>query len=329
MPRLAIRTTREELNTRRLVSKTSSTVWRLSRLDKPRGLGNVVLYRSDMNYKKSWTILRDTLTAWSGHDAPRLGAALAFYSILSLAPLMILVLAMIGLAFGHSAAQDHIVGQVEGMIGKDGGDAVRAIIEHAHSPAEGAVASVVGIVTLLFGASGVFGELQAALNKMWDVEPKPGGGILVKIREKVFSFGMVLGVGFLLVVSLVLSAALYALGMFFGGLLSLPDFVLSGINFIVSLGGIACLFALIFKYVPETEIDWNDVWLGAVATGFFFSVRKQLIGLYLGKAAVGSAYGAAGSLVVMVVWVYYSAMIFLFGAELTHVLASGRAELPR
>ena len=282
-----------------------------------------MLYPNGMNYKNIWSILRETIAAWSAHEAPQLGAALAFYSILSLAPLLILVLAMVGLAFGQSGAQSQIIGQIESMIGKDGGDAVRAIIEHAHRPAAGAVASVIGIITLLFGASGVFGELHGALNNMWDVKPRSGGAIWEKIREKIFSFGMVLAGGFLLLVSLVLSAALSALGTFFSTLLPLPEFVLSGINFIVSLSGVAVLFALIFKYVPETEIDWNEVWPGAVATAFAFTVGKQLIGLYLGEAAVGSAYGAAGSLVVVVVWVYYSAMIFLFGAELTHVIARG------
>lgn len=278
----------------------------------------------DMDYCTIWSVFAETFASWRKHNAPRLGAALAFYSILSLAPLMILVLAMVGLAFGHSGAQDRIVEQIEGMMGKDGGDAVRAIIEHAQKPAAGTVASVIGILTLLFGASGVFGELQAALNTMWAAKVKPGSGIWATVREEIFSFGMVLAVGFLLLVSLVVSAGLSALGAFFGGILPLPELFLNGINFIVSLAGTTVLFALIFKYVPQMEIDWKNVWPGAAATGILFAVGKQLIGLYIGKAAVGSAYGAAGSLVVVVVWVYYSAMIFLFGAEFTHVVARWR-----
>ena len=274
-----------------------------------------------MNYSNLWAALRETFSAWSDHEAPRLGAALAFYTILSLAPLLILTIAVVALVFGHSTAQDQIIGQVEGMIGHDGGIAVRDMIERAAAkPASGTFASIVGVITLLFGASGVFGELRAALNKMWDVKPDTGGGIRGTIQQRFFSFGMVLGVGFLLLVSLVLSAGLATLGKFFGEILPFPEFVLSGINFVVSLTGIAFLFALIFRYVPETKIAWKDVWFGASATAFFFAIGKYLIGLYLGKAAVGSAYGAAGSLVVVIVWVYYSAMIFLFGAEFTHVL---------
>jgi membrane protein len=278
-----------------------------------------------VNYKKLWAVLRETLSAWSEHDAPRIGAALAFYSILSLAPLVILVLAMIGLAFGNSVAQEQIASQIEGILGKVAGGAVRSIIEQAQSPAAGSAASAIGILTLLFGASGVFGELRAALNRMWDVRPAPDGGIWRNIRDEIFSFGMVLAVGFLLVVSLVLSAGLAAIGRFFAGILPLPEFLLTGISFVVSLAGIAVLFALVFKYVPETEMNWRDVWPGAVATGSLFTVGKQVIGLYIGKAAIGSAYGAAGSLVVIVVWVYYSAMIFLFGAEFTHVIARRRS----
>lgn len=274
-----------------------------------------------MNYANVWSLLRKTFSAWSDHEAPRLGAALAFYTILSLAPLLILVIAIVAVFFGQSTAQDQIIGQVDWMVGKDGGNAVRAMIEHAaQEPGSGTFASIIGVVTLLFGASGVFGELRSALNKMWDVNPEAGGGVWEMIRQRFFSFGMVLAVGFLLLVSLVLTAALAALGKFFGGILPFPEFVLSGINFVVSLAGIAILFALIFKYVPDTTIAWKDVWLGATATALFFTIGKYLTGLYLGKAAVGSAYGAAGSLVVVIVWVYYSAMIFLFGAEFTHVL---------
>jgi membrane protein len=179
------------------------------------------------------------------------------------------------------------------------------------------------MITLLFGASGVFGELRSALNKMWDVKPESEGGVWRTIKQHFFSFGMVLAVGFLLLVSLVISAALAALGKFFDGFLPLPEFALSAINFVVSLVGTAVLFALIFRYVPETKIAWKDVWIGATVTALLFTIGEFLVGLYLGKAAVGSAYGAAGSLVVVIVWVYYSAMIFLFGAEFTHGLDSG------
>jgi membrane protein len=277
--------------------------------------------RHGMNYR--WSMLRETFSAWNEHEAPRLGAALAFYTILSLAPLVILVIALVAFIFGHSTAQNQLLGQVESMIGHQGSEAVKGMIEHAQEPASGTFASIIGVITLLFGASGVFGELRSALNKMWDVKPGSEGGVWETIKQRFLSFGMVLAVGFLLLVSLVISAALAALGKCFGGFLPLPEGALSTINFVVSLAVIAALFALIFRYVPDTKIAWKDVWIGAIGTALLFTIGKFLIGLYLGKAAIGSAYGAAGSLVVVIVWVYYSAMIFLFGAEFTHVLESG------
>ena len=276
-----------------------------------------------MNYKAIWPMLRQTFSAWNEHEAPRLGAALAFYTILSLAPLVILVIAIVALIFGHSIAQDQLLGQVDSMIGHRGSEAVKEMIEHAQEPASGTFASIIGVITLVFGASGVFGELRSALNKMWDVRIGSGGGVWETIQQRFFSFGMVLAVGFLLLVSLVITSALAVLGKFFGGFLPMPEVVLSTINFVVSLAGTAVLFALIFRYVPGTKIAWRAVWIGATVTALLFTIGKFLIGLYLGKAAVGSAYGAAGSLIVVIVWVYYSAMIFLFGAEFTHVLESG------
>lgn len=266
-----------------------------------------------------WSVLRNTFSAWSDHDAPRLGASLAFYSILSLAPLAVVVLSIMALYFGRSTAQEQFLSQVQGMIGKEGVDAFRSMIQHAQKPSSGVVATIVGLVTLLFGASGVFGELRSALNRVWDVKAAEEKGLWQAIREKLFSFGMVLAVGFLLLVSLVVSTALAAMGKFLGGLLPMPEAVGHLLNFVVSLIGVAVLFGLIFKYVPERKLSWREVWLGALATALFFTIGKFLIGVYLGKAAVGSAYGAAGSLVVVIVWIYYSSMIVLFGAEFTRV----------
>jgi membrane protein len=283
-----------------------------------------------MNYKTIWSMLIQTFSAWNEHEAPRLGAALAFYTILSLAPLVILVVGIAALIFGHFTAQNQLLGQVDSMVGHQGAEAVKGMIEHAQKPASGIFASIIGVITLLFGASGVFGELRSALNEMWGVEPASEGGLWETVKQRFLSFGMVLAVGFLLLVSLVISAVLAALGTFLGGFLAIPVFALSSINFVVSLAAIAVLFALIFRYVPETKIAWKGIWIGATVTALLFTLGEFLIGLYFGKAAVGSAYGAAGSLVVVVVWVYYSAMIFLFGAEFTHVLevATGRMHEP-
>ncbi|HEV8146457.1 MAG TPA: YihY/virulence factor BrkB family protein [Bryobacteraceae bacterium] len=275
-----------------------------------------------MNFKTIWSMVRRTFSAWDGDEAPRLGAALAFYTILSLAPLVLLAVAGMGFFLGHSTVQSHLLAEVDGLVGAQGAEYVKAIIEQAQKPSSGVFASIIGLITLLFGASGVFGELRTALNKVWDVPVDPKGGLWRTIRERIFSFGLVLGVGFLLLVSLVISAALAALGSYLGG--SVPAAVLKVINLVVSLVGTSALFALIFRYVPEAKIAWKDVWVGASVTAVLFTIGKSLIGLYLGKAAVGSAYGAAGSLVVIIVWVYYSSMIFLFGAEFTHEIYASR-----
>ncbi len=274
-------------------------------------------------------MLTRTSAEWNRHEAPRLGAALAFYSILSLAPLVVLALAIVSLIFGNSTAQTQLLDQVRGMIGEQGSQAVKDMIEHGQKPASSAIASIVGGITLLFGASGVFGELRSALNRMWDVQPESEGGFWSTIKQRVFSFTLVLAVGFLLLVSLLLSVALAALSKFFAAVLPLPGFVLNTINLAVSLAGVAVLFALMFRFVPATKIAWRSIWIGATVTAVLFTMGKFLIGLYLGKAAVGSAYGAAGSLVVVIVWVYYSAMIFLFGAEFTQVLDSAAPAQPK
>jgi membrane protein len=276
--------------------------------------------------KSFWYTLQQTFWAWNGHEAPRLGAALSFYTMLSLAPLVILVVAIASLLFGHSAAQSEILGQVQLIMGVEGAKAVASVIERGERPT-GAFASVIGVITLLVGASGAFSELQSALNKIWDVQPKQGSSVaslISLIRSRLFSFGMVLAVGFLLLVSLVITAGLAVVGRFFGGILPMPEPLLHTVNFAISFAGISALFALIFKYVPDARIKWRDVWEGAIATALLFTIGKSLIGLYLGKAAVGSAYGAAGSLIVVIVWVYYSAMIFFFGAEFSHVRATDR-----
>jgi membrane protein len=281
-----------------------------------------------MNYKSIWATLRQAFAAWNAHEAPRLGAALAFYTVLSLAPLVIVVIGIAGLFFGRSTAQTQLLTQVESMIGHQGAEAVKAVVQHGETPAYGGIAAIIGMITLLFGASGVFGELKSALDKMSDVKPERGGGLWGTIKQRLFSFGMVLAVGFLLLVSLLVSAALAALSKFVSGLLPMPGIILTSIDFALSFGAITVLFALIFRYVPAARAAWRNVWIGAAVTALLFVIGKFLTGLYLGKAAVGSAYGAAGSLVVVIVWVYYSAMIFLFGAEFTHAMDSGGKPRP-
>ncbi|GAC1661504.1 MAG: YihY/virulence factor BrkB family protein [Candidatus Dormibacteraceae bacterium] len=273
--------------------------------------------------KSFWGTLKETFWAWSEHEAPTRGAALSFYTLLSVAPLVILVVAIASVVFGHSAVQSEFIAQVRSFMGAEAAQAIARVIERGHTP-NGVFASVLGVITLLFGASGAFSELHSALNKIWNVQPQAGSGVASLIRSQLLSFGMVLGVGFLLLVSLVITTALAVVGRFFGEILPLPEPVLHTLNFAISFAAIAALFALIFKYVPDARIRWRDVWEGALATALLFTIGKSLIGLYLGKAAVGSAYGAAGSLIVVIVWIYYSAMIFFFGAEFAHVRASER-----
>jgi membrane protein len=274
-----------------------------------------------MRFHELLPILKTTFSNWNTHNAPRLGAALAFYTILSLSPLIILAITLAGLLFTRSAAQAHIVTEVQTMIGADGAKAIQTMLANTHRPAAGFVSNALGLLSLLFGASGVFSELRSALNTIWEVQPDESSGLIGLLRERIFSFGMVLSIGFLLMVSLILSTVLAAIGKFFGGLLPLPASVLIVFNFLVSFFGIAALFALIFRFVPAIKLPFRYVWPGAIATALFFSLGKTLIALYLGKSSVGSPYGAAGSVIVVIVWVYYSAQIFYFGAEFTHAYA--------
>jgi len=267
------------------------------------------------------SLLRDAFYAWIDDKAPALGAALAYYTVFALAPLLIIVIAIAGLAFGREAAQGQILSQIEGLVGEQGGRAVQAMLENARQPGPGIVASAIGLITLIIASTGVFAQLQVSLDTIWRVTPKPGRGILGIIRDRLLSFLMVIVAGFLLLVSLVLSAALAALGKFFSYLLPVPEGVLHGVNFVVSFAVITLLFAAIYKVLPDAKISWSDVWIGAAVTSLLFSLGKFVIGLYLGKGSVASAYGAAGSLVIILVWVYYSAQILLYGAEFTAVYA--------
>jgi membrane protein len=279
------------------------------------------LTRADGVLKSGWWLVKATANDWLDDDAPRLAAALAYYALLSLAPLVVLTLAVAGLVLDEEAARGGIARELAGLFGASGAAAVESIVKNAKAPAAGIVGSILGLIVLLFGASGVFGELESALNSMWEVKPRPGRGIRGMLRDRLFSFAMVMGVAFLLLISLVVSAVLSAVGRFLSSALPGGELVWQGLNLAISLAVVTGLFALTFKLVPAAKIAWRDVWVGAFVTALLFTLGKFLIGLYLGKSGISSAYGAAGSLVLLVIWVYYSASILLFGAEFTQVYA--------
>jgi len=270
--------------------------------------------------REIWQLLVQTYESWTRHDATQLGAAIAFYTTLSLSPLLVLVMGGLSLFFNRTSAQAQILGQVQELIGAQGAETVKGVLEHAGEPASFGFAAAAGILTLLIGASGVFGELRSALNRIHEVRAKSGGWMSM-LKDKVFLLGLVLAAGFLLVVSLFVSAWLNAAGDALSGALPLPKPVLLGLNCIVSFAGIAILFGCIFRFVPDDRDSWRSIAIGSAVTSLLFAIGKFAIGIYLGKAAVGSAYGAAGSLVVLIVWVYYSSLLFLFGAALTHCLS--------
>jgi membrane protein len=265
-----------------------------------------------------WSLLRVTFSDWYEDRAQRMGAALAFYTIFALAPGLIIVLALAGLLIGPGAERQ-ILAQLHELIGEQGTKAIEATIQSARTETLGPAGTALAIIPLVFGLWGVFGELQDGLNTIWGVTPKSGRRVIDIIKARFWSFAMVVGIGFLLIVSLVLSAWLAAVSTYIGYLLPMPASVLQAMNFVISFVVITGSFALIFNLLPDVKIAWRDVWLGAAVTSLFFAVGKSLIGLYLGKSAVASAYGAAGSLVIIVVWVYYSAQILLLGAEFTKV----------
>ncbi len=264
-------------------------------------------------------LIKDTFSEWSEDNAPRMAGALAFSTIFALAPLLVVIIAVAGRIFGQAALQGQITAQIEGLVGSEAARAIQDLLEHVSRPDSSAFAIAIGIATFLLGAWWVFGELQDALNTIWEVKPAPGRGWLIRIRDRLLSFTMMMGINFLLLVSLLVSAGLTALGAFLGTLLPDSETVLQILNFLISLGVIALLFAMMYKIIPDVNLTWGDVWIGAAVTGLLFSIGKFVIGLYLGTSTLASAYGAAGSLVIILVWVYYSAQILFFGAEFTKV----------
>ena len=280
--------------------------------------------------KKYFTLFKQTITEFSEDKVPRLGAALAYYTIFALAPLLLIVIAIAGLAFGHDAAQSRIFAQMKGALGPATAGGIQQMVTNAgKSKSGGTIATIVGVITLILGASGVFGQLKDALNTIWDVEPKKGGGILALIKGRFLSFAMVFGIGFLLLVSLVMDTAIAAVGMYAKNNLpggeALWHIAELGLSFCV----VTVLMAMIFRLLPDLKIEWRDVWLGGALTSLLFVLGKFALGIYFARSAVGSSFGAAGSLVIVLLWVYYSAQILLFGAEFTQVYARSHGSLKK
>jgi membrane protein len=277
-----------------------------------------------MKVKDVWLILRDTALEWYNDNAPRLGAALAYYAVFSLAPLLVLVIAVLSTIFRRQAVEGELKGQIEQYVGQQASQAIEIMVANASQPGAATAATVLGTIMLIVGATGFFAELQSDINMIWRVRPKPNRSYWDIIRDRLLSFSMVLGIALLLLVSLILTATIQFLtrhAAWVGSQLT---------NNLASFLVITLLFAMIYHFLPDVKIGWKDVWLGAVVTSILFVVGKFLLGLYLSRSSVSSAYGAAGSLAILLIWLYYSAQIFLFGAEFTKVQASrsGSAIMP-
>jgi len=281
-----------------------------------------------MNPRSLFQLCKDSVASWRADYAPSMGAALAYYTVFSVAPLILIVISVVGLVFGQEAARGEIFEQLSGLMGADGARAVQSMLEALNKPTQGVVATVAGVGLVVIGATTVFGELQDAFDRIWRAPVRDeGGGVLSLLRTRLLSFSMIMGIGFLLIVSLVVNAALAALGEWwaplFGGWARLAQHVNSVFGFVIVTIG----FAMIYKIMPRVRVQWRDVWVGAAVTAVLFTVGKYLIGLYIGTTGVASGYGAAGSLVVVLVWVYYSAQIFLLGVEFTWVYAHAYGSL--
>jgi membrane protein len=281
-----------------------------------------------MKPKEFLALCRTSVTAWVADYAPSMGAAISYYTIFSMAPLLVIVIAIAGRVFGHDAAQGQLVAQIAGVVGPEGASAVEALLRNASEPDRGLIAGAISVVVLLVGATSVFAELQSALDRIWHVpEQEKPSGLRAVLRSRLLSFGLILGLAFLLVASFIVSAGIAAFGSWVGGLLPGREVLLQALNELISIGIFTLLFAMIFKLMPTADIAWRDVWTGAFVTAILFEIGKFLIGLYLGKSGMSGAFAAAGSLVVLVAWVYYAAQIFLLGAEFTKAYADSHGSL--
>jgi membrane protein len=281
--------------------------------------------------KNAFALFKEAWKEFGDDKAQRLGAALSYYTIFSIAPLLLIAIAIAGLVFGREAAQHQLSHQLSTVMGPTTSHAVEEMIKNAAKPKSGTFATIIGVFTLFLGAAGVFGQLKDALNTIWNVESKPAGGIWGFVRQRFLSVAMVMGVVFLLLVSLIFDTVLAVMGSWISARFPGGESLLHIVGLVISFALITVLFAMIFRYLPDTRVEWRDVWFGAAFTSFLFALGKFGLGLYLGKGSVGSAYGAAGSLVIILVWVYWSAQILFFGAEFTQVYArrhgSKRAEI--
>jgi membrane protein len=276
-------------------------------------------------------VLRRAIAGWWNDNVPHLGAALSYYTLFSLAPILIVAMSIAGLAFGAEAVRGEIVGQIDGLVGHDGAVAVQAMLEGASKPSSSIPATIIGVITFFLGATGAFLELQTALNAIWRVKPKVSPNFLrALVIDRLISFGLVVAVGFLLLTSLLVSAGLAALDKYMGQAFPGVAIVWQALNVLVSLGVISVMFAMIYKLLPDVDLAWSDVWVGGLVTAGLFTLGKLLIGLYLGTSSLASSYGAAGSVIVLLVWVYYSAQVVLLGAEFTreYVKEFGRKPPP-
>jgi membrane protein len=274
-----------------------------------------------LNFKKVWEFIVAVFDKWLDDKAPKLGAALSFYTIFSLAPLLVIVISVAGFIFGPDAARGELVGQIEDLVGIEGAEVVQTALKNTNDPESGIIAIVISLITLIIGSTVVFVELQESLDIIWRVKPKPGRNIFKGLlADRVQSFALVVATGFLLLVSLVVSAGLSALSNFVSEkFLAVPIYILDISNLVISLGVIFLLFAMIYKVLPDVNIGWKDVWVGALVTSVLFVLGKYLIGLYIGSSSLGSTYGAAGSLVIFLLWIYYSAQILFLGVEFTYI----------
>lgn len=283
-----------------------------------------------MNVKHFYALIKKSVNAWIDDYAPSMGAAISYYTVFSISPLLIIVIAVAGMVWGREAVQGQIVDQLSGLMGKDAAIGIQGLIESANQPAKGMIATIISIIILIIGATTVFAELQSALDRVWDVPAaKKASGIWATLRARLLSLGFILGLGFLLSVSLVLSAGVAAFGSWSNSLFPGWELILQLVNIAVSLGVATLLFAMIFKLMPQAKVGWHDVWIGAFVTAVLFEIGKALIGLYIGKSSVASSFAAAGSLVVLLIWVYYSAQIFLLGAEFTWAYAHDHGSLSK